>query len=76
MTSELKSCIFEVVKALVFLVLSLEFWNLTCQCLLQVQVAHPRAVVVKVKNVHVLRVLLGIQQKLNYHVKGIKVVSV
>ena len=62
MTSELKSCIFEVVKALFILVFSLEIWHLTCQCLLQVEVTHPWAIIVKVENVDVLRILLGIEQ--------------
>ena len=68
MTSELKSCIFEVVKGLFFLVLSLEIWHFTCQCLLQVQVAHPRTVIVKVQDVYVLGVLLGVQEQLDDHV--------
>jgi hypothetical protein len=74
--SKLKSSIFEVIKALIFLVFSLEIWHFTCQCLLQVEVAHPWTIVVEVENIDVLRILLWIEEQLNNHIQGFEIITV
>ena len=76
MTSKLKGGILEVVEVLILLMLPLVIRDLTCESLLQIEVAHARTIVVEVKNIHVLRILLGVEEELHNHVQRFKVLTV